>query len=146
MTDKTLDDRTEEFERKISLPEQSSSLILQQNNIHRLHLIQTLNTLKCLTLINYNYSDQYLLKSKVYLPPPSYAHSQVFRKKTLIFDLDETLIHCLDEKELEIGLRGEVQINVPYVDDDDESEGYVPAEINLRPHLIETLERLRQFF
>jgi hypothetical protein len=57
MTDKTFDDRTEEFERKISLPEQSSSLILQQNNIHRLHLIQTLNTLKCLTLINYNYSD-----------------------------------------------------------------------------------------
>jgi hypothetical protein len=56
------------------------------------------------------------------------------------------LIHCLDEKELEIGLRGEVQINVPYVDEDDGSEGYVPAEINLRPHLIETLERLREFF
>jgi hypothetical protein len=88
-------------------------------------LIQTLNTLKCLTLINYNYADLYLLKSKVFLPPPSYVCSKVFRKKTLIFDLDETLIHCLDEKELEMGLRGEVLIDVPYIDEDDGSEGFV---------------------
>jgi len=51
--------------------------------------------------------------------------SKVFRKKTLIFDLDETLIHCLDEKELEMGLRGEVLIDVPYIDEDDGSEGFV---------------------
>lgn len=43
-------------------------------------------------------------------------------------------------------MRGEVQINIPYVDDDDGTEGCVPAEINLRPHVIETLERLREFF
>lgn len=39
-------------------------------------------------------------------------------------------------------MKGEVQINVPYVDEDDGSQGTVTAEINLRPHLIETLERL----
>ena len=36
----------------------------------------------------------------MYIPPPRYnVESKVFRKKTLIFDLDETLIHCLDESE-----------------------------------------------
>lgn len=43
-------------------------------------------------------------------------------------------------------MRGEIQINVPYVDEDDGSEGTIAAEINLRPHLIESLERLREFF
>ena len=45
-----------------------------------------------------------------------------------------------------MGLRGEVLIDVPYIDEDDGSEGFVQAQINLRPHLIETLDKLRQYF
>jgi CTD small phosphatase-like protein 2 len=70
----------------------------------------------------------------------------VFRKKTLIFDLDETLIHCLDESELSHNFRGDLSVEVPYVDEDDLTEGFVTAEINLRPHLMETLDHLRQFY
>lgn len=34
------------------------------------------------------------MQKAVYLPDPIYPE---FQKNTLIFDLDETLIHCLDE-------------------------------------------------
>jgi TFIIF-interacting CTD phosphatase-like protein len=37
-------------------------------------------------------------------------------------------------------------VEVPYIDEDDLSEGFVTAEINLRPHLMETLYHLRQFY
>ena len=71
----------------------------------------------------------------MYLPPPRYnEHTKVYRKKTLIFDLDETMIHCLDEKEHEQGIKADVVINVP-IDDPDSSDYYVGAEVNIRPNL-----------
>lgn len=41
------------------------------------------------------------------LPPPNYQHCNLFyskliiqiEKKTIIFDLDETLVHCIDDIE-----------------------------------------------
>lgn len=43
------------------------------------------------------YDDAYLSKERIYLPPPRDPKL----KKLLILDIDETLIHCLDEKDPE---------------------------------------------
>lgn len=52
----------------------------------------------------------------IYLPSPRYdAYTKVYKKKTLIFDLDETLIHCLEEKEL--GRVPDLIVRVPFIDD-----------------------------
>lgn len=39
-------------------------------------------------------SDE-LERMQIFLPPPDAPH----KKKTLIFDMDETLIHCVDDVE-----------------------------------------------
>ena len=66
---------------------------------------------------------------------------------TLVIDLDETLIHCLDEREIEIGLqKPEVVVQVPYLEEDGRSECHVEAEVVMRPYLHECLERLSRNF
>ena len=41
------------------------------------------------------------MKPKVYLPQPRSDKIKI----TLVIDLDETLIHCLDDKEIEKGIK-----------------------------------------
>ena len=106
-------------------------------------MLQTLNTLARLDELQKQYGTAYLLKPKVYLPPPKHDHIKV----TLIIDLDETLIHCLDEREIEMGLqRPEVVVQVPYLEDDGRFECFVEAEVIMRPYLNECLERLSSNF
>jgi hypothetical protein len=43
------------------------------------------------------YSKDYLKKPCIFLPPPKNNSL----KKTLILDIDETMIHCLDDRDPE---------------------------------------------
>ena len=75
-----------------------------------------------------------MLKDKlVFLPPLKYPH----QKKTLVFDMDETLIHCVDNIEEE---NPQFIIKVPL--DGEE----VDAGINIRPYALECLEAVNQQF
>lgn len=62
------------------------------------------------------------------LPPPSHPKTQ---KKLAIFDMDETLIHCVDDIEQE---DTDIVIEIDFPDDET-----VYAGINIRPYLIECL-------
>ena len=89
-----------------------------------------------------------MLKPKVYLPPPRKPEI----RRTLVLDLDETLIHCLDDKELACGIKSDIIVKVPYLIEEDgpysqsHNVAYVDAEINLRPGLKSSLERLSKRF
>ena len=75
-----------------------------------------------------DHSQDYKKKQKVFLPPPRYPHI----KKTLILDIDETLIHCSDERDPE-DAQPDVIIRIP-LDEEDEDD-YADAGINIRPHI-----------
>ena len=53
-------------------------------------------------------------------------------KKTVIFDIDETMIHCLEDP----SKTPDVIIKIPL---DDEGIEFADAGINIRPHLYECL-------
>lgn len=108
-----------------------------------MHQAQTLNTLRLLPDIQLIYGMEYLNKQKVYLPPPRYnKESKVLRKKTLIFDLDETLIHCLDDAET---ASPDITVLIP-VTDPDSSVFEIQGDVIVRPHLYETLKELTNFY
>jgi hypothetical protein len=65
------------------------------------------------------------------LPPPRNPSI----KKLLILDIDETMIHCLDERDPD-NEEPDVVIRIPLDDEGD----YADAGINIRPHLIEMLK------
>ena len=68
-------------------------------------------------------------------------------KKTLILDIDETLIHCLDERDPDEE-QPDVIIRIPMTTEEQEEEGleYADAGINIRPHLIECLKQANKIF
>jgi hypothetical protein len=95
------------------------------------------------------YGHAYLMKEKVYLPHPRHARIQ----KTLILDLDETMIHCLDERELGMGIKPDITVKVPYLLDEEDGPCnmssnvcFVDAEVVVRPYLRAALERLSKNF
>lgn len=69
----------------------------------------------------------------MYLPPPR----DPSLKKVLILDIDETMIHCLDERDPE-SEEPDIVIRIP-LDDDEENGEYADAGINIRPHLFDCL-------
>lgn len=72
------------------------------------------------------------LESKsVYLPSSIY-------KKTLIFDLDETLVHCIDDVE---GLPYDKKISVAFATGE-----VVEAGVNIRPYAYECLKRANKHY
>ena len=72
------------------------------------------------------------------MPPPKNLEI----KKTLILDIDETMIHCLDERDPE-DEEPDVIIRIPM---DDEEIDYADAGINIRPHLYECLKEMNQYY
>jgi hypothetical protein len=82
------------------------------------------------------------------LPPPNDPRSKLkftinillfIETKTIIFDMDETLIHCVDDIETE-----DPDIIIP-IDFPDEDE-LVNAGVNIRPYIYECLEEANKYF
>lgn len=92
-----------------------------------MHLIQTYNALQMLPQVK-PYENAYLSKEGITIPdfPPGIS-------KTLIFDIDETMIHCLEEA----NTIPDVIIKIPL---DEEETEFADAGINIRPHLYECLK------
>lgn len=97
-------------------------------NIYKEHLRQTFYSLKIVK--NLQKYSQFSLKSNVIRIPCRFPG-----RKTLVFDLDETLIHCMGQRQ------GQVEITVKFPDKKD-----CKAWINLRPYLKECLEQASQDF
>lgn len=68
---------------------------------------------------------------QIYLP-------QSIHKKTLIFDLDETLVHCIDDIE---NCNFDLPISVCF-----EGQEPINAGINVRPYAYECLKRAREHY
>lgn len=64
--------------------------------------------------------------------------SQHGTQKTIIFDLDETLVHCVDDIETE---NPDVVLNVVFPNGEE-----VEAGINMRPNAIEALKAANEHF
>lgn len=94
-------------------------------------MIQTLQSLQYIkTLPPVNPAE---IKSRIIKLPP-YKNSNI--KKTIIFDLDETLVHCIDD--IENNPCDEV-INVTFPNGET-----VQAGINVRPYAIDCLKKANE--
>jgi CTD small phosphatase-like protein 2 len=68
---------------------------------------------------------------------PEFDHPS--KTKTIVFDLDETLIHCVDDAEND---NPDVVIPIQFSEEPEP----VIAGINIRPHIHECLETANKFF
>lgn len=110
--------------------------------LHKVSMSQTLQSLRILSQINlksYNPSG-----IPVTLPPlalrssqPPYSPTSGQTLQTIIFDLDETLIHCNEDQS------GPCDLRVPVIFPTGEK---IMAGINIRPHSKEVLEELANHF
>ena len=92
------------------------------------HYAETLDCIKNLSVIE-KYKNEYLNIPAVNLKPSKH-------KKVLIFDLDETMVHTLDERDPP-SMQGKVRLFIP------DGNGHVtPIQVNIRPHLAESLQIL----
>jgi len=112
---------------------QSNQEILEflQNDQHKIHLIQTLQSLQ--------YVKQKLTPAparphlSVSLPPLKRAN-----QKTIIFDLDETLVHCIEDfRERQVDHI--IRVDFP-------SGQQATAGINVRPYALECLRKASKLF
>lgn len=105
----------------------------EENELHKIHMLQSLQALQYMKGVEV--PDEEELSDKfVYLPPfknPKFT-------KTLIFDMDETLIHWVDDIQEEFP---QVVLDVCF--DDGE---IVDAGINIRPYAIDCLKAANELF
>ena len=112
-------------ELKQSLKSKKPPSIYQRQYIVQFNqTIQSFQFLKKLNLKNYSPNGQ-----KINLIP--------IKKKTLIFDLDETLIHCNEDQ----NTKSDIQIPITFPTGEKISAG-----INIRPYAIELLEQMSEFY
>ncbi len=74
---------------------------------------------------------------------PNFRHPSI--KKTLILDLDETMIHCLDDRDPDNAVP-DIVIRIPMGTDETDQDDYADAGINIRPHLYECLRQANEYF
>lgn len=89
-------------------------------------MMQTFNALQMVPHIAC-FTQVYKEKEAIYLPP-----YQEGIKKTLIFDIDETMIHCLEDNDS----IPDVIIKIPL---DETYSEFADAGLNIRPHLAQCL-------
>ena len=110
---------------------------LLQTDLHRLHLIQTIQSLIYINELPSNTKEMAEAKlNKVELPPPL----RPSQTKTLLFDLDETLAHCVAGEAL--GKQHQIWLTTESLS----KQGTVlmedlPVAINLRPHVQDCLRQ-----
>ena len=90
-------------------------------------MLQTFNALQMLPHVS-RFSEIHKEKEFIYLPP-----YKAGVKKTLIFDIDETMIHCLENNDS----IPDVIIKIPL---DETYSEFADAGLNIRPHLAQCLE------
>ena len=95
--------------------------------------MQTLQSLQYLKNLRKPEATELLAKT-VYLPPPRNPAC----KKTLIFDLDETLIHCVDDIAAD---PPDVVLPVTFPNGE-----VVDAGVNIRPGAVECLKEVNKSF
>lgn len=105
----------------------------EENQAHKIHMLQSLQALQYLKTISTPPIEE--LKSKCINLPP-YRNANI--KKTLILDMDETLIHCVDDIETE---KPQHIIDVEFEDGE-----VVSAGINIRPFVYECLNAAKEQF
>jgi Dullard-like phosphatase family protein len=105
----------------------------EENELHKMHMLQSLQALHYMKTVEVP-SLKEIEHMWIFLPPPKQPHLT----KTLIFDMDETLIHCVDDIEEE---RPQVVLDVAF--DDGE---VVQAGINIRPYARECLKAANELF
>lgn len=110
--------------------------------LHKVCMTQTIQSLKILSQINVKVYEPTGIP--VNLPPPQspaseppYSPASGQPRKTIIFDLDETLIHCNEDQ------NGPCDLRVPVIFPTGEK---IMAGINIRPHSKEVLEELATHF
>ena len=85
-----------------------------------------------------------LLENDIVEPPLESISQKLVRlpptdfKKTLVFDLDETLIHCVDDSEMQ---NADAILEIQFSEDES-----CQAGINFRPHLKECLAMANELF
>lgn len=99
------------------------------------------------------YSDSYQSLEQVVLPEPTdeqKSHWAEGRVKVVFFDIDETMIHCIDDKDPP-EMKGEVSLVVRLEEHAESSSDETQAQsiqiqVNLRPGLRECLLDLSKSF
>lgn len=99
-----------------------------QQEMHKNHLVQTLQSLQYMKSVCQP-SQYELTKRSVELP-------QSRHRKTIIFDLDETLVHCIDDIE---NSQFDLPISVTFPTGET-----IDAGINVRPYTYECLKKAQQ--
>tara|TARA_B110000285_G_scaffold229610_1_gene294647 strand:- start:864 stop:1121 length:258 start_codon:yes stop_codon:yes gene_type:complete len=63
-------------------------------------------------------------------------------EKVLILDVDETLIHTIDERDPE-SMKGSFELFIPEFDG---SNNNIRIKVNVRPYLMESLMQLKEYY
>lgn len=115
-------------------------------NLHQQHFQQTVNALKIIRDRIRVVEEEEMHDLIVNLPPPNDPQNRKYtqkliitEKKLCIFDMDETLIHCVDDIETQ---EPDVVLEINF----EAEEETVYAGINIRPYIIECLEEAAQNF
>lgn len=105
-----------------------------QSELHKAHLIQTLQAIQYIKSLPTDHS----LDGKYVNLPPHHLFDSPETTKTIIFDLDETLVHCVDEPETD---NPHVILKVTFPTGET-----VDAGINVRPYALECLKEANKYF
>ena len=105
----------------------SSEPCLTESAIAKEHLEQNKYVVNHRHLLQ-QYNQDYKNLEPINLPPSS-------KQKVLVFDIDETMIHTIDESD-SLKMKGAIKLMIPH--------SSVPGELievllNVRPHLLECL-------
>lgn len=105
----------------------------EENELHQIHMLQSLQALQYMKGIEIPPIEELADKMVVL---PKFKHPGI--TKTLIFDMDETLIHCVDDIEEE---KPQQVLTVRFEDGEE-----VEAGINVRPYAIDCLKAANEMF
>ena len=103
------------------------------SDVHKMHMIQTLQGLLFIRSLA-EVSEEEINQKKVLLPPPDHPS----KTKVIVFDLDETLVHWLEDFNPE-DVDHVLTINFP-------NNEVVDAGLNIRPYAIEWLKEANKHF
>jgi hypothetical protein len=108
----------------------------EENNfsdVHKMHMIQTLQGLLFIRSLP-EVQQSEINQKKVCLPPPDHPR----KDKVIVFDLDETLVHCMEEFD-PTEVDHVLSIEFP-------NNEIVDAGLNIRPFAIECLKEANKHF